>query len=193
MISNISNQNNKPLTMPHPSFKGDKDILVIDDTLSGMSASEVGIKTVLADKVDEYVIHRAKGGKEGLKKAKEVKPFFTVTAYNMPGLGPDAGELIRKLKQIGTKVIVNTLNWYGQGDISRKAGVETCENYYGADKYVYQFDKDMFQETVKAMVEGKDLPMYPFQSDKASKVPSSSNNNQNNNWFTRLLNIFRNS
>ena len=129
MISNITAQNYGQIK-PQPSFKGDKDILVIDDNPSGISASEAGIKTALADKVDEYVIHQAKGGTEGLKKANEVKPFFTVTAYNMPGLGPDAGELIRKLKQIGTKVIVHTANWYGQGDISRKAGVKTCEEYY---------------------------------------------------------------
>ncbi|OGI18181.1 MAG: hypothetical protein A2287_03555 [Candidatus Melainabacteria bacterium RIFOXYA12_FULL_32_12] len=51
------------------SFKGDKDILVIDDSDCGINSTIQDVKSALGSKADGYNIHAAKGGKV-LKKQK---------------------------------------------------------------------------------------------------------------------------
>ncbi|OGI18180.1 MAG: hypothetical protein A2287_03550 [Candidatus Melainabacteria bacterium RIFOXYA12_FULL_32_12] len=110
----------------------------------------------------------------------------------MPRLGPQRGELIKELKQLGTKVIVNTHNWYGNADEARKAGMETCEGVYGADKYVYQPDKSMLIDSIQAITEGKKIPKYIFQEKPNIPSTNSSTNNQRGDWLDRVIDFILN-
>lgn len=143
-----------------PSFKGEKDIVIIDDSLFESATTEHYIKEAVGN---GYNIHTALGGKAGLVAVDKYKPKLTVTAFCMKGYRPDGTALLNELKKMGTHIIVFTKNWYGQGELSRKFGVQNCEVLCGADKYVSQWDTTMFVDSVKAILNDKEPPRYRFQ------------------------------
>lgn len=146
-----------------PSFKGDKDIVVIDDDNMVLYATKHNVKKALGD---EYNIHEALGGPAGLNAVKEFKPKLTITAFHMPEYGsPYKEDLIRELKKLNTHIIVHTNNWFEEGKKSRIEGVNTCENLCKADKYVSKRDPDIFIDSVKAIINGEEPPRYDFQKD----------------------------
>lgn len=179
MISKITSKyqtNYKPLTKTAPTFVGDKDILLINDYNCSIKDDKRLVKEALGEKAEEYTIHTILGGKEGLEKAKQVKPFLTITAYNMRQWHPSGAELIRALKEFSKNIIVKTSNWYRYGEESKKAGIKKCENELGATKYVFSYDGHehgehepdikMFKDSVNAIINGKKPPKYPFQIEK---------------------------
>jgi DNA-binding NarL/FixJ family response regulator len=191
----VSTNSYKPVCKPSLGFTGEKDILIIDDQKTGLENKIEDINWALGDKQDEYVIHTALGGDEGLQKVKECQPSLTVTAFHMPEVpGPDGGELIKKLKKQNTSVIVKTHCWYGEGDKSRRIGIQTCEGSYGADKYVFEADFRMFANSVSAILNGQKPPKYVFpyndHESKGGLIPNSSQsqNQDSNNISNQIQN-----
>ena len=161
-------------------FKGDHDILIVDDAPHFRHSKKEILQNVMADEFQNYKIYEADSPEEAVELANKYKPLFTVSAFHMFNASPDRLQnLFNGIKEAGSKVIVYSGNWHrASHDVIRKAGVERCEQAYGVFKYIQKDDQFTLKTTVNALTEEKLVPRYYFQNDEQQWV-----------YFNALLNI----
>ncbi len=114
-----------------------KNVLIIEDDENIAKAEELIL-------MNEYNVHIAKDGEEGLKKAKEVKPDLIVLDLMMPKIG--GIELCRQIRNDeelkGTKIVMVTAKDQQRDEVK---GMET-----GADDYIMKpFEADELLHVIK--------------------------------------------
>jgi len=151
------------------SFKGDHDILIIDDSFKKISNKEKELKIVLGeDNLQQYKIYKAEDLKEAVKLAKIHKPLFAISDFKMFNAAPiSLIHMFDSIKKAGSKVIIYSSNWHDiPNSAIRKAGVETCEDLYGVFKFIDEYDEVTLETTVNALTKRKPVPRYNFQNDE---------------------------
>lgn len=118
-------------------------ILIVDDEENILEFLNEALK-------DEYLIIKAKNGKEALKKVSEFYPDVVLMDYKMPGM--DGMEAFLKIKEIDKDLPVILMTAYGTSSIAIQAMKE------GAYDYVTKpLDLDEIRVTLKRAIELKKL------------------------------------
>lgn len=99
-----------------------KSLLIIEDEENIANAERIILE-------DEFDVHIAKDGMEGLRVAKELKPDIVVLDLMLPRMGGlDVCKKIKSNKELGSKVVMVTAK---NQDTDELRGIE-----YGADDYI---------------------------------------------------------
>lgn len=124
--------------------KNDKvTVLIVDDEENILEFLNEALK-------DEYIIIKAKNGKEALKKVSEFYPDVVLMDYKMPGM--DGMEAFLKIKEIDKDLPVILMTAYGTSQVAIQAMKE------GAYDYVTKpLDLDEIRVTLKKAIELKKL------------------------------------
>jgi Response regulator containing CheY-like receiver, AAA-type ATPase, and DNA-binding domains len=125
-------------------IKNDKvTVLIVDDEENILEFLSEALK-------DEYIIIKAKNGKDALKKVSEFYPDVVLMDYKMPVM--DGMEAFLKIKEIDKDLPVILMTAYGTSSIAIQAMKE------GAYDYVTKpLDLDEIRVTLKKAIELKKL------------------------------------
>ncbi len=119
-----------------------KNVLIIEDDENIAKAEELIL-------MNDFNVHIAKDGEEGLKKAEEVKPDLIVLDLMMPGVGGiEVCKKIREHEQLkDIKIVMVTAKDRGRDELK---GMNT-----GADDYIMKpFEADELMHVINQVLKG---------------------------------------